>query len=1779
MPRLTLTDIFENNLKHISVDIEHDQFVVITGLSGSGKSSLAFDTIYAEGGRRYVETFSPYTRQFLEKFKRPNVSAVSGIRPTLILRQHNSIHSSRSTVGTLTEINEYLKVIWAALALPHCPQCQQILYTQTPLEFLNSITTKIPLENVGEVLLTWSQDDRPNTQQLADWLKRGYYRIWNEQLAKIQDLETIESTDQIPLPAHLLIDRLRWNGDSEAIKQRLLASIQQQMGTSNRNFIIWILTDTGLPIVHFPYAPSSFCTKCNIPVPPVNASMFSFNSPLGACPTCSGFGKILTISPTLCVPDPTLSLKDGAIACWATDSMQWEREQLFSFCRQEHIDSNKPWAELTAKQQKYIFEGKPRSDYWGINQWFEYLHRRRHKLHVRVMLSRYRQETICPTCRGSRLQPTALQYKFKGITLPQAWHLPIKDLLQLLATNHQDNQGKTLRFAFSEALCRLQYLVDIGLDYLTLDRQTKTLSGGEAQRVNLTTIIGSKLTNTIAILDEPTIGLHPADTNRLIATCRAITNHGNTIVAVEHDQEVIKAADQVIDLGPRSGEQGGEVIFSGSPQALVTCAKSLTGKHLFLSPPIKRIRHDFSSAPKLVIKEAQANNLKRLTVEIPLNFFTTITGVSGSGKSSLMKDSLYKTYQALKAPGGNAGQTKLEGSEHLADIILIDQAPLLKSPRSNAATYTKVWDEIRTLFSQTAEAKDQGLARSAFSFNVPGGRCPVCEGSGYKKIDLQFLADAYVLCDACQGLRFQDSVLKIKYQGFSISDFLNMTLTEVNEFFIQAGNNEQIKLINSRLAPLLALGLGYLKLGQPLSQLSGGEAQRVKLASYLDTKDTKPSLFLLDEPSTGLHPHNVADLLKVIDLLLEHGHSVCCIEHNLEIIAKSDWLIDLGPAAGENGGQIVCAGAPLELVNNPALIQRSKTIACLHHYCVGQKPAEVSSGTRNIAPVTSMQIRGARQNNLKNINLDIPLSQYTVITGVSGSGKSSLAFDTIFTEGQRRFIDCLSPYARHFLTQIKPTEVDFLDGLAPTIALSQKTAVNQSLSTVGTLAEIYPYLRLLYARAAVLHCPEHNLPMQHYSVAEIIDEIGTINAQRLFVYAPVVTARKGNYRELLQRARQAELTEAIVDGELVTIDDDLTLKRHQQHSISLLVAALNNQQVNKDLLKSALAQALALSGNTIEIRLNSKKGKLIIYNTETVCPHCKQGFRDLTPYDFSFSSKIGACPTCAGSGILTKKNTPVICPDCQGSRLGKIGRSTYLEGKTIFELTQMTPPQLLNFFNQLKWPTEKLNLFAPIINEVKHRLQVLIAVGLDYLELGRSANSISGGEAQRLRLGRALGSPLSGVCYVLDEPSIGLHAQDNKLLLRIIAGLKEQGNTIIVVEHEETLIRGADYLVDMGPGGGKDGGQVVAQGTLNEVLRTSQSATAQCLKAAKIIPAARKVATNEQKYLTLTNCSANNLKDISVDIPCAALTVVCGVSGSGKSSLVFQTLVPRILENLKRRKSKKEVSSPLALHGLENCLQISQAGLGKSANSTPASYLGLLNEMRTFFALLPAAQMNGLTPSYFSHNTKLGRCAKCGGRGYNSVPMGFLPEAQTTCEECNGLRYNNTVLQVKYQNMSIGDLLHLTIDEAAEIFTAHKKIMRILTAVKNLGLGYLVLGQPSYTLSGGEAQRLKIAYELIHHTSSRNIYLLDEPTIGLHFNDVFKLLNSLRDLIAHGHTVIVVEHNLDFIVNADHLIELGPEAGVKGGKLLFQGTVHEFLKKKATTPTKSSLLESGYCCA
>ncbi|MFN8390548.1 MAG: excinuclease ABC subunit UvrA [Bdellovibrionota bacterium] len=1801
----------ENNLKNLTCALKHDSFIVVTGVSGSGKSTLAIDTIYAEGGRRYIETFSPYTRQFLDRLHQPKLDGITGVRPALALEQRNRVTSSRSTVGTATEINDYLKVIWASLAEVYCPKCKQPVEHDTPIVTLKKLFALAKKEKSSTLLVTFPLplNGEASARSLVSTLQsEGFTRFYSPDSGAVSRLEELSEEDLgRKRELMIIVDRILTPESAELpdLRERILSSINQAFSYGHGQLTAVLQSDSKkAKVVSFSEAlVCNTCgTRCSAPKP----YMFSFNSPLGACATCHGFGKILTFDPDLCIPNPNISINEGAIVCWDSDSRKKELKKLKAFCEEVGIDPDLPWSKLTKKQTEQVLYGtKGKKGFPGLHGWFEKLQQKRHKMHVRVFLARYRGEFDCPDCGGSRLRPEAEFYRLNNRAVSEIWGLSLDDALRFFQDIAKSYDFERLaEIALDEVISRLQYLVEIGLGYLTLDRQSRSLSGGESQRVNLTSILGARLVNTLLVLDEPTIGLHQRDTNRLIRAVEALRDRGNSVLLVEHDTEVMRAADEIIDVGPKAGSHGGRIVYQGPVSGITECAESLTGKYLAmeaertlpeLSPPSRK------NEEQLVIVGASAHNLKNIDVSIPLGKLVVLTGVSGSGKSTLLNNCLYEPYERLKQglslaqllKNPNRPVTDIRGLDLLEEIVHIDQSPIGKTPRSNPATYTKAWDVIRDCLAETPEAQQLGLSKSAFSFNVDGGRCPVCSGAGSVRIEMQFLADVFIECEACSGARFQDKVLGVRFAGKNVVELLDMSLEDVVELFESLGEESRALKVLELLRPLIDLGLGYLRLGHPLSNVSGGEAQRIKLATYLSNKVKGPHLFILDEPTTGLHPHNIAQLIEVLRVLQKRGHTVLCVEHNLDVICQADWLIDLGPEGGIGGGEVVAVGTPYQLATSEKAA-KSETARILRELLSAQKSkkqrrstskpevqrldASAADGTKHI------QVLGARHHNLKDVSVSIPHNELNVITGVSGSGKSTLAFDIIFAEGQRRYIDCLSPYARQYIKQLTRAEVDRVTNIPPTIAISQKTSPPLGVSTIATTTELYQYMRLLYSKVGTQHCPVHDLPITGYSASLIAEEIASrYRGERVFLMAPVVSGRKGFYNDLFIRALKAELTEARIDGKFVKLNPELRLERHKLHWISLLIGSITAPEKNPEILREAIEQALLLGSGALEVIRGDKYGEPEVFSTARVCPKCKRGYRELDPQDFSFRSARGVCNTCGGRGVIEgsrKKNgAEVVCPDCGGARIGPIGRHVYLEGKSIFDLAQMTAPELLNAVTKLKLDPRLSPILEPIVRELKSRLKVICDVGLDYIALNRDASTISGGEAQRLRLAKTLGSPLTGVCYVLDEPSIGLHPKDQELLMGTLTSLRDAGNTVVVVEHDEETIRMADHVIDVGPRGGAGGGKIVAQGTVEDIEAEETSLTGQALKARRNRSGAdrsfssKNIYSKDRTWLQLNGARTNNLRNLNVEVPLGAFTVVVGVSGAGKSSLVHGSLVPAVVAELLGKKD----SSMRTWAGLKNAkslsrlVEIDQSPVGRTPTSTPASFLGIFDEIRKIYAALPEARARGWNPSYFSFNTGKGRCPECGGRGYIRVPMSFLPEATTICESCNGLRYTDHTLELLYQGISIGELLQRTMAEGKEILANHRTVLRSLEYISELGLGYLTLGQPTHTLSGGEAQRLKIAKELGLREAQDTLYILDEPTIGLHMSDVDKLLRVMHRLIDKGNTAVIIEHNLDVIQAADYVIEVGPGPGEAGGQLLFAGTPEELRTFRGVSPTRDAL--------
>ena len=927
-----------NNLKNINIEIPHKKLVVITGVSGSGKSSLAFDTLFAEGQRRYVESFSAYARQFLERMDKPDIDHIEGIPPAIAIQQKNPVKNRRSTVGTATEINDYLRLLFARIGKTYCTNCKRHVQIDTVSHIVDTV---LSLPEGTRFLVTFpitvSQKVLGQTQ-LNLLKERGLVRILADNT--IIDITTeIKDWDiRTAKSVYGIIDRLVVK---DVIKERLVDALETayRLGAGHLS-IIYHSQDSadhpdvrvqGYPLtiqdsqwIELKYSKQFFCSYCAIEYPEPVPVLFSFNNPIGACPKCQGFGNTIEIDMDSVIPDKEKMLNEGAIAPWNTPTYSTMFESLEKASPKYNIPLNVPFRKLKKEQVKLIWEGT--EDFCGIRDFFAWLEQRKYKMHVRVFLSKYRGYTLCPACKGRRLKSQALNVSINHKNIADICTMTIDEAYRffegLQLTEYEKNIAHLL---LQEIKKRLDYMIRVGLEYLTLDRMTRTLSGGEAQRVNLTTSLGSSLVNTLYILDEPSIGLHPRDTDRLIQILERLRDIGNTVVVVEHDEEVIKSADEIVDLGPGAGENGGMIVYQGSFKNLPAHNGSLTGQYLKGDKAIKiPSQRREPSGRAIVLKGASQNNLKGIDVTFPLNILIGITGVSGSGKSTLVQDTLYGAIKKKREgyTGFVGKYESITGIQFINDIILVDQSPIGRTPRSNPITYVKIFDEIRKLFSSTRDAKMRNLSIGSFSFNVVGGRCEHCEGAGSIRVDMQFLADIYVTCDKCNGKRFNKKVLDVKYKNKNIHEVLEMTIDEASVFFHDSHR------ITKGLKFLQDTGLGYLRLGQPATTLSGGEAQRLKIATYMAQENPDAMLFIFDEPTIGLHMDDVQKLLICFQRLIQAGHSLIVVEHNLDVIKSADYIIDLGPEGGSAGGYVVGCGTPEQI----SQIERSYTGRYLKPY-------------------------------------------------------------------------------------------------------------------------------------------------------------------------------------------------------------------------------------------------------------------------------------------------------------------------------------------------------------------------------------------------------------------------------------------------------------------------------------------------------------------------------------------------------------------------------------------------------------------------------------------------------------------------------------------------------------------------------------------------------------------------------------------------------------------------------------------------------------------------------
>ncbi|MGF1642068.1 MAG: hypothetical protein ACFCUJ_00380, partial [Thiotrichales bacterium] len=1669
----------QHNLKHLSLALPLNELIVVTGVSGSGKSSLAFDTLYAEGQRRYVETFSPYARQFLDRMEKPRVEHIEGVPPAIAIDQTNPVRTSRSTVGTMTELNDHLKLLYARVGRLFCRDCARPVRRDTSESIAADLARHFAANARIAVTFPLAVPDNFSADELEGFLRQqGYTRVLRRDAA---GLEVIQ-------------DRLRLNADAQA---RLLEALEHALAAGQGRLAVYRLDESMTPVEPRRYARDLHCPDCVHAYSDPTPSLFSFNSPLGACETCRGFGRVIGIDYGLVIPDENKTLAGGAIKPWQTESYIESQGDLMRFAKRRGIRTDLPWHELDASARQWVIDGEGDWDdgqWYGIRRFFEWLESKSYKMHIRVLLSKYRSYEPCPACGGARLKTNALLWRVgeraeagaalagtprflpRGVgwsraDLDQLPGLALHDVMQLPITRCLAFfQSLALPSALDEAAdlllgeirARLRYLVEVGLGYLNLDRQSRTLSGGEVQRINLTTALGTSLVNTLFVLDEPSIGLHPRDIGRIQAVLKRLREAGNSLIVVEHDPQLMFGADRILDIGPGAGEHGGEIVFFGTPSELMRSPRSLTAQYLRgdkrvapraaasngdttatdagscdTSPlpetdSVTRTQDDDVNAAfafgGLALLGAAEHNLKTIDVAVPFRRLVCVTGVSGSGKSTLIEDVLYPALckhlgRVNAAPGPHLG---LIGAHRIDDVVLVDQSAIGKTTRSNPASYVGAFDAIRKRFAATDLARERGYTIGSFSFNAGNGRCPTCGGNGFEHVEMQFLSDVYLRCPDCDGKRYRPELLEVDYvstatgERRSIAEVLDLTVTEALAFFAAE------KDILAALRPLAEVGLDYLRLGQPVPTLSGGEAQRLKLAGHLaegvGARAGRHTLFLFDEPTTGLHFDDIAKLLGAFRQLLARGHSLVVIEHNLDVIGAADWVIDLGPEGGDAGGELLFSGTPIALTacahshTGQALRDYATHLAELRATGAESSGARESVATFEAVPTTScgrapgkrhrrfgaaavtdpkqatpskvIEVIHAREHNLKNISVRVPRDRFTVITGVSGSGKSTLAFDILFAEGQRRYLESLNAYARQFVQPAARPDLDAVIGIPPTVAIEQRTSRGGRKSTVATLTEIYHYLRLLYVKLGTQYCPDCEIPIQPQSPDEIVATLlRAYKGHSITVLAPLVVARKGYYTDLASWALGKGFTRLRVDGNYLPTERWPRLDRFREHDIELPVGEIKVSARGETELRGLVTCALAYGKGVMQVITADGDRRGQILSTLRACSGCGRSFPEPDPRMFSFNSAHGWCPSCYGSGErlaefdatqtgdearwFDSTDSGGTCPACHGRRLRPEALAVRWQDQSITALTARPVAGALKYFRALKLKGRDAEIAHDLLNELRARLGFLDEVGLGYLGLDRAAPTLSGGEAQRLRLAAHLGSSLRGVCYILDEPTIGLHPRDNAMLLNTLEKLKEKGNTVIVVEHDEETIRRAEHLIDIGPGAGRLGGEIVAEGSVADLVATPRSLTGHCLAHPLAHPLHPPRGTADT-WLSLRDARRNNLREVDIDLPLNRLVCVTGVSGSGKSTLVREVLEPNLRAALANPRPRggapkwRDCSRIDGWRAIHRVLEVDQTPIGKTPRSCPATYIGFWDAIRKLYAATPEARIRGYHAGRFS---------------------------------------------------------------------------------------------------------------------------------------------------------------------------------------------------------------------
>jgi excinuclease ABC subunit A len=1605
-PPIRLHNVREHNLDGVTVEIPHGKLTVVTGVSGSGKSSLIFDTLHAASQRRYLETLSVHARRFLQRLPTPRMQSATGLSPSIALGQRHAGDQARSTVGTLSGLHDVLR--------------------------------------------------------------------------------------------------------------------------------FWFARENGL-----------------------EARDFSFVSG-GACSACRGIGSGDEVSRELLVADAGKTLRQGALVPTTPTGYivysQVTVDALNTVCQAHGFDVDTPWGELTREQHDVVYYGSDRVEvpfgkhslesrmrwegitakprelgfYKGLIPTIEdILRRSRNENALRFAVS-----VPCRTCCGSRLGEAARTAQIGGVTIVDAGRWPLPELAAWCAKFDCDESTRLQR--------RLAVYQRLGLSHLNCERAAATLSGGEHQRLRLGSIATGGLAGVTFVFDEPSIGLHASEELAVLDLLADLRDAGNTVVVVEHSEHALRAADHVIDVGPGPGSLGGRVLFSGHPDRLAADAEanSQTRAHYavggeFTGLPL-RSRRSVENATFLEVCGANANNLTDVDARFAIGHLNVVSGVAGAGKSTLVTRVLAEAVRAQIEGRALPGTLReLRHAEGLGQVVHVGQDPIGRTPRSNPATYTGVFDHVRKCFAAVPLAREHGFKATTFSFNTKnGGRCTTCEGSGREVVGMHGLPTVELTCGECRGRRFREDVLQVRYRDqFSILDVLEATVAEAREIFA-----DEPKIL-SVLQALHLVGLDHLTLGQPATALSGGEAQRVRLAGELARGGRKKTLFVLEEPTIGLHRADIAQLLKALDGLVAKGHTVVLVEHDLDVLRAADHLVDMGPGAGAAGGTVCAQGTADEV----AMLD-TPTGRALREGVV----AVAKNRSSQVGDAAMIRLRGATTHNLKSLDVDIPSTGFTVVTGVSGSGKSSLVFDTLFGESRARFTEHLSGYVQRQLGAggARARSLRDAEGLRPAIALAQRAdaaAARNLRATVATTGELHPLLRTLWSRigGADLAAGAFSFFLREGACP---DCTGVGSVERCDASRVVVTP-------------DAPLFKGALDPRNKVVADyaDATMRYRAVIEAVATAHGWDLSQPWSELPAEAHRELLHGCGDeefdAVWQHEGAEGGKPHQWRTKWL------GVAGDIDREYARRQQSGAVTRASAFAALLSDQQ---CPSCSGDRLAEPMRSVKVGNYSLPALCRLTAAALGDVLRSgLALSARDHEVAADTSAELQRRLARMVELGLGHLQLDRVTSTLSSGERQRLRLARQLAAPLTRCVYVLDEPTLGLHARDTDALLQAIRGLVAAGNAVVAVEHDMRVLAAADHVLEIGPGAGRLGGELVAASAPQQLPEGSRSG-----KRLRMPPPVPKATPRprEQGVVAIRGANLHCLRDVDVALPVGCLTTVTGVSGSGKTSLIRGVLFAS--SQTGRLHGCREIAG---LAAFASVVEDAGARGRRSRTGCVATELSVFDEIRKMFAATEGARERGFKAQHFAFLGKSGgACRACSGLGWVRSEFDFLgADSWTLCEQCAGRRFDGDTLSVHWQGMSIADVLDATIDELLGELgaAAARKLAAPLQTAQELGLGYLRLGQSADSLSGGEAQRVSLAVHLSRaatsKTSDATLFLLDEPTRGLHPDDIDAMLLAFERLLEAGHTIVAIEHDLTVIASADHVIDLGPDAGADGGQVVFAGTPYE----------------------